>query len=147
MVNKREKGIAIVSALIFMTIIIAVSGLIFTLMASLNVKNIVQKKKIEQQITFQQIKKDFKEDGKINGEYDYNIEIFNNTNASKSGVQAVVVKKYSSASATDLLYYMIYDFDNQKILAEQTENFYITIKNVDDVNFYYLANIVKYKEV
>ncbi|HAJ78051.1 MAG TPA: hypothetical protein DCO89_03190 [Clostridiales bacterium] len=147
MVNKKEKGIAIVSALIFMTIIIAVSGLLFTLMASLNAKNIVQKKKIEQQITFQQIKKDFKEDGKINGEYDYNIEIFNNTNASKSGVQAVVVKKYSSASATDLLYYMIYDFDNQKILAEQTENFYITIKNVDDVNFYYLANIVKYKEV
>lgn len=147
MINRRKRGVALVSAIIFMTIIVAVSSLLFTLMASLNFKNIVEKKKIERYATLQQIKKDFIDDGVVNNEYDYDVETFNNSNMAQSGVQAVVVKKDSNLPNTDLIYYVVYDFDNQKLLAEQTENFYITIKNTDGVDFYYLANLVKYKEV
>ena len=147
MINSKKRGVAIASALIFMTIIIVVSGLLFTLMASLNTKNIFQKKKLERYLLLQQIKQDFADNGTINGEYEYNVEIFDNANPPQNGVQAVVAKEDNSSSSTNIIYYVVYDFDNQKILAEQTENFYLTIKNIDGVDFYYLANLVKYKEV
>ena len=147
MQNNKKKGVAIVSAVIFMTIIVAVSGLLFTLMASLNLKNLQQKNKLQRYITMQQIQREFVANGEVTGEYQYDVEVFNNSNLTKQGVQAVVVKKDSSSSATDLIYYVVYDFDNQKILAEQTQNFYITIKDISGTDFYYLADLVKYKEV
>ena len=147
MKSRKKKGVAIVTALIFMTIIIAVTGLLFALMASLTSKNIIQKNKLKRFVTLQQIKNDFIDNGFIDAEYEYDVQIFNNSNATQSGVQAVVVKKDNVESSIDLIYYVVYDFDNQKVVAEQTENFYLTIKNIDNVDFYYLANLVKYKEV
>lgn len=147
MQKNKKKGVAILSAIILMTIVISISGLLFALITSSNLKNKIQKNRFEKYMITQKIFSDFVDNGIIDGEYNLNIELLDNSNDTKTGIQGVVAKLINSNFKTDLYYYCVYDFDNNKILAEQSDNFYITIKTIDNVNYYYLADLIRYKEV
>ena len=148
----RRKGVVIASTLVFMVIVICFSSLIFLLISSTTLKNKIQNNKIEKYIITQNIRTLFiqscgeiTENTYVEKDYNLNIEIVVNSN--NVDQKAVVVKKSSAVSKTDLYYYMIYDFDEGKALAEQTDKFYITTQNVSGVDYYFLADLIKYKEV
>lgn len=141
-INKK-KGVALMSALILMVVIISFSGMFFAIVQSLNLSNRLQQNKTQKLATYYKIRQDFLDDQVINDEYDYFIEIIEHD----ENIKALVIKRTENSAKTDLSYYFIYNFSTFKILAEQDKNFYLTIKN-DGVNdYYYLADLVKYKEV
>jgi hypothetical protein len=147
MAKNKKKGVAILSALVLMTVVIIISGLLFAINTSSNLKNRKQKYNIEKYITTTKIFNDFIDNGQIDGEYTFDIEIIDNFHNAKEGIQAIVVKKINATSTIDLYYYCIYDFDNKTVLAEQSGNFYLTTQNIDNVDYYFLADLIKYKEV
>ena len=149
--NKR-KGVVIASTLVFMTIVICFSSIIFLLIASTTIKNKIQDNKLEKYIKTQKIRLDLienygsvTENTTVENDYNLNIEIIVNPN--NTNQKAVVVKKLSAVAKTDLYYYCIYDFDENKMLAEQTDKFYITQKDDSGTQYYFLADLIRYKEV
>ena len=145
----KKKGVALLSTLIFMTVVICVSLLLFTVLTYGALANKYQQQKLEKQVTIKKIFKDFVDNQTIDGTYDYDVEIY--TNENNANQKAVVVKK-SGAVAKNMLYYCICEFDsevptNYQILAQQEKNFYLTTRIVNGVNYYYLADLIKYVEV
>lgn len=141
-INKK-KGVALMSALILMVVIISFSGMFFAIVQSLNLSNRLQQNKTQKLATYYKIRQDFLDDQVIDDEYDYFIEIIEHD----ENIKALVIKRTENSAKTDLSYYFIYNFSTFKILAEQDKNFYLTIKNDGGNDYYYLADLVKYKEV
>ena len=141
-INKK-KGVALLSALILMIVVISFTGLCIALVMSFNLSNRYEKNRTQRLATFYKIRQDFLDNQTINDEYDYHIEIVEHD----ADIKAVVVKKKNKANIDDMVYYCIYNFSSSKILAEQNENFYLTIKNDGGNDYYYLADLVKYMEV
>lgn len=141
-INKK-KGVALMSALILMVVIISFSGMFFAIVQSLNLSNRLQQNKIQKLATYYKIRQDFLDDQVINDEYEYFVEIIEHD----ENIKALVIKRTENSAKTDLSYYFIYNFSTFKILAEQDKNFYLTIKNDGGNDYYYLADLVKYKEV
>ena len=141
-INKK-KGIALMSALVLMSVIISFTGLFLALVQSFNLANKIEQKRIQNLTTYYNIRKDFLENQVIDNEYDFDIEVIEHDTNTK----AVVVKRKNNSNIEGIIYYFIYDFSNSKLLAEQNKNFYITIKNDGGTNYYYLADLVKYMEV
>ena len=141
-INKK-KGIALMSALILMSVIISFTGLFLALVQSFNLANKIEQKRIQNLTTYYNIRKDFLENQVIDNEYDFAVEVIEHD----ANTKAVVVKRKNNSNIEGIIYYFIYDFSNSKLLAEQNKNFYITIKNDGGTDYYYLADLVKYMEV
>ena len=141
-INKR-KGVALLSVLILMTVIISFSALFIALVKSLNLTKRIEQLKTQKVSTYYQIRQDFLDNQTIDDEYDYGVEIVEHD----EDIMAVVAKKKNGTGISDMVYYCVYNFSTSKILAEQNKNFYITIKDEGGINYYYLADLVKYMEV
>lgn len=141
-INKK-KGVALLSVLILMTVIISFTGLFLALVKSLNFANKIEQNKTQKVATYYKIKQDFLDNQVIDEDYDYDIEIVEHD----ENIKAVVAIKKNSTDVSDMIYYCIYNFSTSKILAEQNKNFYLTIKQDGGDSYYYLADLVKYKEV
>lgn len=142
MKTNKKKGVALLSALILMTVIISFTGLFIALVQSFNLANRLEQNKTQKVSTYYKIRQDFLNDT-LDDEYEYDIEILEHD----ENIKAVVAKKKNSTNIADMVYYCVYNFSTSKILAEQNKNFYLTIKEDGGNNYYYLADLVKYKEV
>ncbi len=143
MKTNKKKGIALMSALILMTVIISFTGLFLVLVKTFNLSNKVEQKRTQNLSTYYKIKADFLDNQIVDDEYDFDIEVVEHD----ANTKAVVVKRKNSSNIEGMFYYFIYDFSNSKLLAEQNKNFYLTIKNDGGTDYYYLADLVKYMEV
>ena len=147
--SNKKKGVALLSTLIFMSVVICVSLLMFAILTYSAVANKYEQQKLEKQVTLSKIFDDFVDNQTINNSYDFDVQIY--TNQDNTNQKAVVVKK-TGASAKNLYYYCICEFDsvvptNYQILAQQQKDFYLTTQNVDGVDYYFLADLIKYVEV
>ena len=143
MKTNKKKGIALMSALILMTVIISFTGLFLVLVKTFNLSNKVEQKRTQNLSTYYKIKADFLDNQIVDDEYDFDVEVVEHD----ANTKAVVVKRKNSSNIEGMFYYFIYDFSNSKLLAEQNKNFYLTIKNDGGTDYYYLADLVKYMEV
>ena len=142
MCDKKNKGIAIPSAIVLMAFVICFSLLLLTLVIINNLSTKYQTILLEKQIAVAKMQKDFITDGVIDGEYNLYCQVI--VNEGNVNQKALIVKKSNTASATNLYYLCIYDFEQNKILANQTENFDISKKVVENIEYYYLADLIKY---
>ena len=140
--KKKNKGFAIPTVVVMMAIIIAFSILLVTLVAGANLSVKYQTAKLEKQIGINKLRQDFISDGQIDETCDFVCDIIENEE--NANQKALIAKKNNS---NDIYYLLIYDFSQNRVLANQSENFAMTIKNVGGKNYYYLADIIKYKEV
>ena len=133
----KKKGSTILSAIFLLTIVVSFSMLLFALVASSSLLNKYQDNIVQKSIITSKIHRDFVQDSTIDDTYDYLIDVIEND--SNTNQKAVVVYKTNVRSINNIYYYCIYDFAENKVIAEQSDNFYITNISGD----FYLANIVK----
>ena len=133
----KKKGSTILSAIFLLTIVVSFSMLLFALVASSSLLNKYQDNIVQKSIITSKIHKDFVQDSMIDDTYDYLIDVIEN--GSNTNQKAVVVYKTNVRSINNIYYYCIYDSAENKVIAEQSDNFYITNISGD----FYLANIVK----
>lgn len=141
---KKQKGMAIPSVIAVMSVVVCFSLLLITLVVGSNISTRYQTAKLEKQILTNQMKADFVDNQTLDNNYDYDYIIIENEN--NSNQKALVVKK-SNKSDLDLYFLFVYDFEEEKILASQTQSFSISTKQIGEKTFYYLADIIKYKEI
>lgn len=139
---KNNKGIAMPMVVVLMAVVLCFSLLIITLVLNASLSNKYQSLILQKQIVTAKIYDDFIDDGDIDCEYDLYFQIIENEN--NANQKALVVKKTSTSSATNLYYLCIRDFEQNKTLANQTENFSITKRVVEGQEYYYLADLIKY---
>ena len=149
MFKNKKKGVALISTIILMSVVVCVFLLLTTLLMSGVVSNKFQTQKLKNQTTISKVFKDFADNQTIDETYDFDVQIY--TNQSNTNQKAVVAKK-QGASATKMFYYCICEFDAEnpttyQKLAEQDKDFYLTIREVDGVEYYFLADLIKYVEV
>ena len=138
----RKKGFAIPTVVVMMAIILAFSILLVSIVAGATLSTKYETAKLEKQISINKLRQDFVADGQIDETYDFDCEIVENQE--NANQKALVARK----NGINQIYFLfIYDFSQSKVLANQTENFAITIKNVGGQDYYYLADVIKYKEV
>ena len=142
--KNKKRGVALPSVIVLMSIVVAFSLLLITMVAGSNISTQYQIAKLEKQIAVSKMQADFVDNGSLDGEYTQTFEIIGNDQ--NTDQKALVVKK-KSGSDTDLYFLLIYDFAQNKVLAIQTENFAISTKQIGETTYYYLADIIKYKEV
>lgn len=141
--KNKKKGIAIPTVVVLMSVIVAFSLLLINLVVGAQISTKAQAMELEKQITISQMKLDFAQNGTLIGTYSQSFEIFENEQ--NQNQKALVVKK-SNQSDFDLYFLFIYDFEQNKVLANQTANFAISEKQIGEKTYYYLADIIKYKE-
>ena len=144
MKTNKKKGAALLSVIVLLSVVVSFSLVIFALIINSNATTAYISTTIKKEIVTNKIFADFVDNQVVDGEYDFDIDIY--TAEENANIKAVVVKK-NGASAENLYFYGIYDFENEKALAKQAKNFELTTKVVDGKTYYYLADIVKYKEV
>ena len=151
-INKK-KGAVIASVLVLMIIVIAISTLILTLTMGASISNKYETTKLKKQVLTNKIFDDFVDNQTIDenySEYDLTVQVY--VNDENTNQKAVVAKK-TNAEKTILYFYCIYDFTlgQEKVLAKQSQDFYLTKKvvneNDNEVEYYYLADMIKYVEV
>lgn len=136
MIN-RKKGSTLLSAMVLMSIVICFTTLLIALITNSNLFGKYQNKNLNKSITFEKITQDFLQDQTIDENYDYLIEIVQKQD--NVNQKALVVYRNNYKTIDNICYYMIYDFFENKIIAKQNSNFYITNIN----NEFYLAGIIK----
>ena len=141
--KNKKKGVALPSVIALMGVVVAFSLLMITLAVGSNISYQSQTLQLNKQITVNKMKVDFVDDGVVDGEYDHSYEIVENDQ--NPNQKALVVKKKNN-SDIDLYFLFVYDFAENKVLANQTESFAISTKQVGEKTYYYLADIIKYKE-
>ena len=140
MVNKK-RGSIMVSSIICMLVVITLCLLLINLVnytISLN-KMFASNQKLN--FEFQQLLVDFKDNSYIDSNYKYNYEIL--TSDENPNIKAVIY----FTNNNNLLFYAVYDFENLETLSCQTDNFYITKRIYNGKEYYYLADLIRYKEV
>ncbi len=147
-INKK-KGAVLLSVVVLMVIVIAVSSLIFALTMGTSISNRYEVSKLNKEVLTNKIYADFVDNQTIQGgysEYDLDVKIYvNDENAN----QKAVVAKKTNTTKTTLFFYCIYDFTlgQEKVLAKQSQDFYLTKKVYNEIEYYYLANLIRYVEV
>ena len=139
--KSKKRGVALLSVIVMMSVVVCFSLLIYTLIISSNVANIYEKTISKKIILTNKIFDDFVDNGVIDNEYEIAVKVF----SENENLKAVVAKNENSDD-TNLYFLAVYDFENNKIIARQSDNFYITIKQYEGRNYYYLADVVRYKE-
>lgn len=140
----RKRGFALMSAVIIMTIVVAFSMLLFSFILQTKSYAKFSTTTLNNKIKFQKIYADFLDNEQIDEIYDDDVKIY--TSDENSKIKALVVKS-KNAKTAQISFLAVYDFSQNQNLAKQNQNFYLTIKNFNGVNYYYLADIVRYEKV
>lgn len=141
--KNKKRGVALLSTVVLMVVVITFSILIFTLIANSNATGKVNESITKKEILSNRVYADFTADGEINEEYDLDLNIY--TNQDNSNIKAVVAKK--QISSKNIYFMVVYDFENNQVIARQLSNFELSIKDVDGELFYYLPGNIKYERV
>lgn len=141
--KNKKRGVALLSTVVLMVVVITFSLLIFTLIANSNATGKVNESITKKEILSNRVYADFTADGEINEEYDLDLNIY--TNQDNSNIKAVVAKK--QISSKNIYFMVVYDFENNQVIARQLSNFELSIKDVDGELFYYLPGNIKYERV
>lgn len=141
MKKNRRKGVALLSAVILMSVIVCFLLLLYAIISGFIISNKYEAKKLSNESVINEIYGDFIDNGSIDGVYN---GITNEVvvSQSDSNVKAVV-----ATSGGKMMFYAIYDFGLNNLLAMQKKNFYITQKVDGGKTYYYLADMVRYKEI
>ena len=146
MASNKKKGAVLASVVVLMVIVIAISMLVFALTLGASISNKYENSKLAKEVTTNKLYADFVDNQIINDEYDEFLDIQIYVSDDNSNIKAVVAKN-KNAIAKNLYFYCIYDFSQNKVLAKQSQDFYLTKKIYNGVEYYYLADIVRYVEV
>ena len=143
---KKKKGFVLANVVAIMLFVILLSNII-ALTISFSIRLTINKRNaFDNKIIYSKIFNEFcLNNGEITSEYDFDILTIENEGNIKQ--KAVVVLNKNEQDKTKILFYAIYDFDNNLTLAKQSQNCSLSIKNIDGTNYYYLGNIIKYTEV
>lgn len=141
--KNKKRGVALLSTVVLMVVVITFSLLIFTLIANSNATGKVNESITKKEILSNRVYADFTADGEINEEYDLDLNIY--TNQDNSNIKAVVAKK--QISSKNIYFMVVYDFENNQVIARQLSNFELSIKDVDGELFYYLPGNIKYERL
>lgn len=139
----KKKGVALLTALIFMTIIISISMLLFTILIGGRISNKYEISRLNRLVEMENITQDFINEN-LKDDYDYSVRVF--ASDDDANIKAVVVKA-KTANDKNISYYCIYNFSTKEILAKQNQNFDLTKKEYMGEEYYYLSNIVRYVKV
>lgn len=141
--KNKKRGAALISSVVLMMVVITFSLLMFTIIinsrATVKYNEVVTAKNI----MVNKVCKDFVDDGDIDGDYDLYLQIYENPE--NSNIKAVVAKKQQTSA--NIYFLVVYDFENNEIIAKQQQNFELSVKNVDGQNYYFLPGDVKYERV
>lgn len=140
--KNKKKGVALLSVIVMMSIVVLFSLLIYSLIIGSSMANTYQKLQTNKLTLTNKIYEDFVDNGAIDGEYELETEVVDGDGQ----VKALIVKK-KNADDLNLYFLAVYDFEDQRVIAKQNSNFQITKKDFEGKEFYYLADVVKYKEV
>ena len=147
---KLKRGFALPSVVVVMFIVVTMSTLMLTLVSIVHSNVEYNRVLFSRQNQIEKIKKDFIDNGTIDNLYDLKYEIFENSNDvneilnNEKDIKAITI---SLKNSQDFLAVVVYNFDDNKMISNQNSNFYITIKNIQDKNYYFFADIIKFKEV
>ena len=140
---KKNKGIALPSVLVLMFFVICFSLMLTNVILGSALSTKYQTAVLQKEIAVGKLYADFVADGQVDDDLDFDCEIFENDQNQK----ALVVKRKTASDKIDFYYLCIYDFTQNKLIANQTDNFAVSIKTVENENFYFLADIIKYKKL
>ena len=135
----RKKGFALPAVLVLMSIVVALSLLSFSV-ALLSVTNKqVAKTKLDKNIILTTLCQKFLAGESVQNTDDFNVSVL--TSEENTFVKALVLE---SARTSNLYFYAIYDFGNEKMIAYQTQNFYLSTKQHNDKDYFYLMDMIRY---
>ena len=140
---RKQKGAALPGAIILCTFLLVVSFAVSYLVIETVALAKVAKIEADQSLILSNGHNEFVSNGgNIPSDTTFNWQTYyDEGNPTVKGLVA-----YAKASQ-EMKFYSIYDFTNDKLLAYQTKEFYITSENVGNKTTFYLAGIVPYREV
>ncbi len=147
---KSKKGFALPMVITVMFLVLIISALMLTIVLNTNGISRYTKILFDRHTEATKIKQDFIKNGQVDGEYTLNYNIFKNSAyvdeyiGNTQDIKAIVIK---NSNDTEIISVMVYNFDEDELISNQNSNFYITTKQIDNINYYFFADIVKYKEV
>lgn len=143
---KNKKGFVLTNVVAIMLFVVLLSNIIVLTISFYARMNSNKKNAFDNKLIYSKIFNEFcSNNGEITSEYDFDILKIDNEN--NTNQKAVVVLNKNEQDKTKILFYAIYDFENNMTLAKQSQNFSLSIKTVGTTNYYYLADIIKYAEV
>ncbi len=139
----KRKGVAILSAMTAMSVVILLSALIFSLVISFSLSSRISEAHIHKSALLLSAKQDFIDNGEIDGEYDYHFLIV--TSEDSISQKALVCSKSQTITLNNIYFYIIYDFDTHKLVAQQSEDIWIESRDIGGQTAHYLAGIVRFE--
>lgn len=139
----KRKGVAILSAMITMSVVILLSTLIISLVISFSLMSRHSEAHIHKSALMLSAKQDFIDNGVMDDSYDYYFLIV--TSEDNPSQKALICSKSSHIALSNIYFYIIYDFDSHKILAQQSEDIWVESREVGGQTAHYLAGIVRFE--
>ena len=133
----RKKGVALLSVIIIMSIVLSLSLLMIALLMGSNLTGRYQSAQLKSQTKILEIKNDFLDDAEVSSEY-YDIQI-------KNSVENENIKLLIVSKTGEVKYICVYDFGESKMLASQMQNFALSNIEIEQVEYYSVAGYSFYK--
>ena len=137
----KKKGVAIVSAVVIMSLVVIFTTLLFSLIMGFSINSRQSDLHLREKSFINKVCLDFIDDGEVD-EYDGYFFLVR-TNEDNVNQKALVCSKYSAIKHDNIFFYCIYDFGENKFLAVQRYNQFITEKEEAGQTVYYLADLIK----
>lgn len=140
---RKRKGAALPGAIILCTFLLIVSfGVSYMVVETITLSQL-SKIEDDNHLIFSKSYNEFvASDGLLPSDTTFNWATYYNDG--EPTVKALVA---SSKANNEMKFYTIYDFTNNKTIAYQTDEFYITSEIVGNKTTYYLAGLIPYREV